>query len=122
MILQGQWTNKQRVLVFCSRGLGARERHLMEDLRQMMPHSKTEPKHDAKSDLRVINEVSVCQCYHNIILLLPISFFWNLFSIALSSEFCLFLISASHFLYEFDKSLQFCLYILITAHETDEHF
>lgn len=55
---KGKWINKQRVLVFCSRGLGARERHLMDDLRQMMPHSKNEPKHDSKNDLRVINEVA----------------------------------------------------------------
>uniref|UniRef100_A0A2P2HWB0 Ribosome biogenesis protein BRX1 homolog n=1 Tax=Hirondellea gigas TaxID=1518452 RepID=A0A2P2HWB0_9CRUS len=55
---KGAWVNKQRVLVFCSRGLGAKERHFMNDLQNMLPHSKTEPKHDTKSDLKVINEVA----------------------------------------------------------------
>lgn len=38
------YTNKQRVLVFGSRGLTARYRHLMEDIRSLIPHNKKESK------------------------------------------------------------------------------
>lgn len=34
----GQYVNKQRVLVFCSRGVTARARHLLEDLRRLVQH------------------------------------------------------------------------------------
>lgn len=37
---RGEWTNRERVLVLCSRGSSFRERHLMLDLRNMMPHAK----------------------------------------------------------------------------------
>ena len=37
---KGKWTNKQRVLVFSSRGVSYRSRHLMLDLRKLMAHSK----------------------------------------------------------------------------------
>lgn len=53
-----KWTNKQRVLIFGSRGLGFRDRHLMRDLRILMPHSKTESKKERKDDIRVINEIA----------------------------------------------------------------
>jgi len=32
----GQYVNKQRVLVFCSRGVTARARHLLEDVRKLV--------------------------------------------------------------------------------------
>ena len=35
------WTNKQRALVFAARGITFHARHLMNDLRVLMPHSKT---------------------------------------------------------------------------------
>lgn len=38
------YTNKQRVLVFGSRGMTARYRHLMEDMRKLIPHHKKESK------------------------------------------------------------------------------
>lgn len=56
-IVQSMWTNKQRLLVMSSRGLKARERHLMSDIRNMLPHAKTEAKYDMKNDLKAINEV-----------------------------------------------------------------
>ncbi|XP_045158339.1 ribosome biogenesis protein BRX1 homolog [Mercenaria mercenaria] len=56
-IKQTKWTNKQRVLIFSSRGISHRARHLMIDLRTMMPHSKSESKMDRKDKLFVINEV-----------------------------------------------------------------
>ena len=38
------WTNKQRVLILGSRGIGHRDRHLMDDLRDLMPHCRRESK------------------------------------------------------------------------------
>ncbi|XP_065898876.1 ribosome biogenesis protein BRX1 homolog isoform X2 [Dysidea avara] len=52
-----KWTNKVRVLVFCSRGVSYRARHLMNDLRILMPQSKADTKLDKKDQLPVINEV-----------------------------------------------------------------
>lgn len=40
LLAQGKWTNKERVLIFSSRGINFRTRHLMSDLKTMMPHSK----------------------------------------------------------------------------------
>lgn len=53
----GKWKNKERVLIFSSRGVNFRTRHLMHDLRTMMPHSKADTKMDRKDKLFVINEV-----------------------------------------------------------------
>merc|ERR1711915_245092 len=55
---KGKWTNKQRVLVFAARGATYRDRHLMEDIRTLLPHSKSESKKEKKDDLRVINEIA----------------------------------------------------------------
>lgn len=38
------YTNKQRVLIFGSRGMTARYRHLMEDIKSLVPHHKRESK------------------------------------------------------------------------------
>ncbi|XP_020911448.2 ribosome biogenesis protein BRX1 homolog [Exaiptasia diaphana] len=54
---KGKWTNKQRVLVFCGRGITHRARHLMLDLRTLLPHHKTDTKLDRKDKLFIINEV-----------------------------------------------------------------
>ncbi|KAK3584042.1 hypothetical protein CHS0354_018346 [Potamilus streckersoni] len=54
---QTKWTNKERVLIFSSRGISFRARHLMIDLRTLMPHSKSESKMDRKDKLFVINEM-----------------------------------------------------------------
>lgn len=45
--LQKKWINKQRVLVFASRGITFRDRHLMLNLRQMLPHSKPGTERDS---------------------------------------------------------------------------
>lgn len=50
MISDGKYRNKQRCLMLCSRGTTARYRHLLEDLRTLIPHHKKEPKLDAGSD------------------------------------------------------------------------
>ncbi|KAJ3649336.1 hypothetical protein Zmor_021086 [Zophobas morio] len=52
-----KWTNKQRVLVFCSRGINYRDRHLMEDLKKLMPHHKPESKVERSKSLTVVNEM-----------------------------------------------------------------
>ncbi|CAL8279121.1 unnamed protein product [Merluccius merluccius] len=56
-VSMGKWKNKERVLIFSSRGVNFRTRHLMQDLRTMMPHSKADTKMDRKDKLFVINEV-----------------------------------------------------------------
>ncbi len=44
-VFQVKWTNKERVLIFSSRGINHRDRHLMNDLKAMMPHSKSGTVH-----------------------------------------------------------------------------
>ncbi|XP_041091948.1 ribosome biogenesis protein BRX1 homolog [Polyodon spathula] len=56
-VSRGKWKNKERVLVFSSRGINFRTRHLMQDLRTMMPHTKADTKMDRKDKLFVVNEV-----------------------------------------------------------------
>ena len=52
------YTNKHRVLVFGSRGLTSRYRHLMLDMRALIPHHKKESKLDSKDALTVVNEIA----------------------------------------------------------------
>jgi hypothetical protein len=40
----GSYRNKQRVLMFSSRGVTSRYRHLLEDLRKLIPHHKKDVK------------------------------------------------------------------------------
>ncbi|XP_010603739.1 ribosome biogenesis protein BRX1 homolog isoform X2 [Fukomys damarensis] len=56
-VCKGKWKNKERILIFSSRGINFRTRHLMQDLRTLMPHSKADTKMDRKDKLFVINEV-----------------------------------------------------------------
>ncbi|XP_032811357.2 ribosome biogenesis protein BRX1 homolog [Petromyzon marinus] len=56
-VSRGRWTNKERVLIFSSRGINYRTRHLMQDLRSIMPHSKPDTKMDRKDKLFVVNEI-----------------------------------------------------------------
>jgi len=62
-----RWRNKQRTLVFCSRGVTSRFRHLCEDIRKLLPHHKTEPKFDKSSKLHDINEVCELKSCNNAI-------------------------------------------------------
>ena len=50
--------NKEKVLVLSTRGVTFRYRHLMEDIINLLPHSKKESKLDTKSDRGIINEVA----------------------------------------------------------------
>lgn len=56
---KSKWINKQRVLVFGCRGLSYRDRHLMEDMKTLMPHSKSESKmRRNKESLFIVNEIA----------------------------------------------------------------
>mmetsp|Transcript_36255 Transcript_36255/g.144969 ORF Transcript_36255/g.144969 Transcript_36255/m.144969 type:complete len:280 (-) Transcript_36255:1986-2825(-) len=48
---------RNRVLVLSTRGVTARFRHLMEDLRKLLPHGKKESKLDTKDRLSSANEI-----------------------------------------------------------------
>lgn len=52
------WTNKQRTLLFASRGINASQRHLIEDLKRLLPHHKPEAKWDKSQPLDTIPEVA----------------------------------------------------------------
>ncbi|ELU18890.1 hypothetical protein CAPTEDRAFT_210368 [Capitella teleta] len=52
-----RWSNRERVLIFSSRGVSFRDRHLMKDFKNMLPHSKADTKYDRKDQLFVINEI-----------------------------------------------------------------
>jgi ribosome biogenesis protein BRX1 len=41
---QSGYINKQRVLVFASRGITTRYRHLLDDMRKLLPHHKKDVK------------------------------------------------------------------------------
>uniref|UniRef100_A0A0M3HQK3 Ribosome biogenesis protein BRX1 homolog n=2 Tax=Ascaris TaxID=6251 RepID=A0A0M3HQK3_ASCLU len=56
--VETKWKNRERVLVFCSRGSSFRVRHLMTDLKRLMPHSRGESKLDKQTNLHIINEIA----------------------------------------------------------------
>ncbi|MFH4981072.1 hypothetical protein AB6A40_007781 [Gnathostoma spinigerum] len=53
-----KWKNRERVLIFCSRGALFRTRHLMNDFKRLMPHSRGECKMDKQASLASINEIA----------------------------------------------------------------
>eukprot|EP00455_Lapot_gusevi_P046550 TRINITY_DN6146_c0_g1_i2.p1 TRINITY_DN6146_c0_g1~~TRINITY_DN6146_c0_g1_i2.p1 ORF type:complete len:295 (-),score=42.34 TRINITY_DN6146_c0_g1_i2:22-906(-) len=59
--------NHQRTLIFATRGITFRDRHLMGDLRDLMPHSKRDAKFDSKEKLEVINEIAELKNCNNCI-------------------------------------------------------
>lgn len=60
IVSDGRYRNKQRCLVICTRGTTARYRHLLEDLRTLMPHHKKDSKLDAGNDAmgRALNDIA----------------------------------------------------------------
>ncbi|XP_049847894.1 uncharacterized protein LOC126304757 isoform X3 [Schistocerca gregaria] len=56
--IRSTYVNKQKVLVFSSRGISYRHRHLMKDLISLLPHSKKDSKFDTKTKLHNINEIT----------------------------------------------------------------
>lgn len=61
------YINKQRSLVMCSRGIKARERHLLSDLMDLLPHAKKDMKFDSKRSLTLINEIAEMKNCNNCI-------------------------------------------------------
>ncbi|KAF7487900.1 Ribosome biogenesis protein BRX1 -like protein [Sarcoptes scabiei] len=57
MSLKTKWINKQRVLIVASRGITYRDRHLMNNLKSLMPHSKSESKIGMKDTNTILNEI-----------------------------------------------------------------
>ncbi|XP_055911474.1 ribosome biogenesis protein BRX1 homolog [Eupeodes corollae] len=57
-----KWTNKQRVLVFAARGINHRDRHLMSDIKTLMPHHRPESKMERSKTLSLVNEM--CEMKH----------------------------------------------------------
>jgi Brix domain len=67
----GKYRNKQRCLVLCSRGVTARYRHLMEDLRTLLPHHKKESKLDpGKGGMgRAVNDIAAMRGCNSVLFL-----------------------------------------------------
>lgn len=63
------YTNKQRVLVIASRGITARHRYFLEDLKKMIPHHKKENKLDDKGDIQAVNEIADMKSCNQVIYL-----------------------------------------------------
>ena len=63
------YQNKQRTLVLSTRGITYRDRHLMSDLLDLMPHAKKDNKLDTKHSLSIINELAVLKSCNNVIFL-----------------------------------------------------
>lgn len=61
-----KWTNKQRVLLLASRGIGAAHRHLLDDFKKLLPHHKSESKWEKKAPLEDINEVAELNSCNNV--------------------------------------------------------
>lgn len=57
VIQKRRWINKQRVLIFASRGISFTDRHLMKNLLNMLPHSRPGTKMERKDTLTVVNEI-----------------------------------------------------------------
>ncbi|KAJ1670220.1 Karyopherin transporter [Coemansia sp. RSA 25] len=57
---------KQRILMVASRGVTFRQRHLMNDLEVLLPHSKKESKVEAKQDIDLLNELAEIQNCNNV--------------------------------------------------------
>jgi len=62
-----RWRNKQRTLIFASRGVTAQFRHLVEDFKKLLPHHKSEPKFEKRDKLHEINEICELKSCNNVI-------------------------------------------------------
>ncbi len=63
------YINKQRVLLISSRGITARYRYLLEDLKKLIPHHKTDNKLDDKGDIQAVNEIAEMKSCNQVIYL-----------------------------------------------------
>lgn len=64
-----RYTNKQRVLIVASRGITARHRHLLEDLKMLIPHHRKDSKLDSKGDIQMVNEIADLKSCNQIVYL-----------------------------------------------------
>jgi ribosome biogenesis protein BRX1 len=53
-----RFRNQQRVLVLSSRGSNSRHRHLLQDIRAVLPHHKKDTKFDTKDKVSTLNEIA----------------------------------------------------------------
>lgn len=53
-----KWKNKQRVLLLSSRGVSYLARHLIDNLKSLMPHTRVESKFNRKHGLTELNEIA----------------------------------------------------------------
>ena len=58
---KSKWINRERILSVAGRGVSYRGRHLLRDLRRLMPHHKTETKFDSRTRLLELNEIASMQ-------------------------------------------------------------
>jgi ribosome biogenesis protein BRX1 len=65
--VQTSYVYRQRTLVLMSRGVGVRERHLVSDFADLLPHSKKDFKLDTKKTLGLINELADMKNCNNVI-------------------------------------------------------
>ena len=59
--------NKQRVLILSSRGVTYRQRHLLNDLYALLPHSRKDAKLDTKTKLYQLNELAELYNCNNVL-------------------------------------------------------
>ncbi|KAL9608239.1 MAG: hypothetical protein Q9167_006924 [Letrouitia subvulpina] len=59
--------NRQRVLILSSRGVTYRQRHLLNDLHVLLPHSRKDVKLDTKTKLYQLNELADMYNCNNIV-------------------------------------------------------
>ena len=59
--------NKQRVLILSSRGVTFRQRHLLNDIYSLLPHSRKDSKLDTKTKLYQLNELAELYNCNNIL-------------------------------------------------------
>ena len=73
-ISDGKYRNKQRCLVLCSRGVTARYRHLLEDIRTLLPHHKKDAKLEPGKGQtggigRAVNEIAEMKSCNSVLFL-----------------------------------------------------
>lgn len=70
-VSDGKYRNKQRCLVLCLRGATARYRHLLEDIRTLLPHHKKESKLDpGKTGVgRAVNDIAEIRSCNTVLFL-----------------------------------------------------
>ncbi len=60
------WKNKQRTLLFSTRGISGQHRHLIDDLKKLLPHHKVESKVEKSQDFTVVNEIAELKSCNNV--------------------------------------------------------